>query len=120
MEFQPGTRFPAGGVVTARDEEGGEYRIEIDVGPRFYLSGIGYMNPDWAHGLNKGALAVGYDEIPSVSAAKHESRFEHPQAFARLAMTTPDGKLLNGQGCFESIVLGRHTPSGLATMFDVP
>ena len=120
VEFAPGTRFPIRSVVTARDEAGGEYRIAIEAGPRFYLSGIGYMNPDWSHGLNKGPLAVGYDEIASISAAKHEARCEHPQAFATLAMTTPEGKVLDGHGCYESIVLGRHVPSGLTSMFDVP
>ena len=120
VDFVPGTRFPAGGTVTARDEAGGDYRIAIEAGPRFYLSGIGYMNPDWSHGLNKGPLAVGYDEIASCAGARHESRREHPQAFAKLSMTTPEGKVLGGQGCFESIVLGRHVPSGLTSMFDVP
>ena len=120
VEFVPGTRFPARGVVTARDDAGGEYRIAIEAGPRFYLSGIGYMNPDWSHGLNKGPLAVGYDEISSCAGAPHGSRYEHPQAFATLAMTTPDGTVLEGQGCFESIVLGRHVPSGLTSMFEVP
>jgi hypothetical protein len=35
-------------------------------------------------------------------------------------MTTPEGTVLQGAGCFESIVLGRHVPSGLSSMFDVP
>ena len=120
MEFEAGSRFPAKGLVTARDDAGGHYRIEIAAGPRFYLSGIGYMNPDWSHGLNKGPLAVGYDEIASVAAAAHSSRHEHPQAFSRLAMTLPDGQVLAGVGCFESIVLGRHAPSGFTSLFDVP
>ena len=50
----------------------------------------------------------------------HGSRTEHPQAFASLKMTTPDGSVLDGQGCFESIVIGRHAPSGFTSMFDVP
>lgn len=120
IEFEPGSRFPARGSITARDEAGGQYRIEVEAGPRFYLSGLGYMNPDWSHGLNKGPLCVGYDEIPSIAAAEHGSRHEHPQAFAALSMTTPDGTRLSGHGCLESIVLGRHGPSGLASMFDVP
>jgi hypothetical protein len=119
VEFEPGTRYPARGTVTAQDEAGGQYRIEIAAGPRFYLSGIGYMNPDWSHGLNKGPLAVGYDEY-DCDAVSHGARFEHPQAFARLQMTTPEGTVLQGAGCFESIVLGRHVPSGLSSMFDVP
>jgi hypothetical protein len=120
MEFAPGTRYPAKGVVAARDDAGGEYRIEVAPHARFFLSGIGYMNPDWSHGLNKGPLAVGYDGIESNAAAKHGSRTEHPQAFATLSMTMPDGRVLNGHGCFESIVIGRHTPSGFTSMFDVP
>ena len=79
-----------------------------------------YMNPDWAHGLNKGPLAIGYDEVASSAQALHGSRFEHPQAFATVEMTTPDGILIKGHGCFESIVIGRHVPSGFTTMFDVP
>ena len=78
------------------------------------------MNPDWAHGLNKGPLALGYDEIASVAAAPHASRHEHPQAISQLTMTLPCGQVLQGVGCFESIVLGRHAPSGLTSMFDVP
>ena len=105
-------------MVTAQDEAGGDYRIEVTPQARFFLSGIGYMNPDWSHGLNKGPLAVGYDEIESN--APHGSRTEHPQAFATLKMTMPDGSVLDGQGCFESIVIGRHTPSGFTSMFDVP
>jgi hypothetical protein len=120
VDFEPGTRFPAGGIVTACDEAGGEYRISIEAGPRFYLSGIGYMNPEWAHGLNKGPLEVGFDEIASCTAAAHGSGSEHPQAFSRLTMSTPDGSILHGHGCFESIVLGRHVPSGLTSMFGVP
>ena len=120
VDFAPGSRFPAGGMVTAQDEAGGQYRFEITAGPRFFLSGIGYMNPDWSHGLNQGPLAVGYDEIPSVAAAHHSSRHEHPQSFATIAMTLPDGTVLAGHGSFESIALGRHAPSAFTSMFDVP
>ena len=120
IAFAPGTRYPAKAVVTAQDEAGGQYRIEVTPHARFFLSGIGYMNPDWSHGLNKGPLALGYDEIESNDGAKHGSRYEHPQAFADLVMTTPDGTVIKGHGCFESIVIGRHTPSGFTSMFDIP
>ena len=61
-----------------------------------------------------------YDEIDSNVAAQHGSRHEHPQAVATLTMRTPDGTVLNGRGSFESMVLGRHAPTGLSSMFDVP
>lgn len=120
IEFLAGTRFPARGTITARDTAGGLCTISVDAGPRFYLSGIGYMNPDWAHGLNKGELAIGYDEIRAKTVTRHEAPYQHPQAFANLTMTLPGGEVMQGFGCFESIVLGRHEPTGLASMYDVP
>ncbi len=120
VDFTPGTRFPCGGVITAQDENGGTYRIEVGAGPRFFMTGLGYMNPDWTHGLNKGPLAVGYDEIVTSGVVKHEAPYQHVQAFAPLGMTLPDGRVLGGHGCFKSLVMGRHEPSGLTSMFDVP
>ena len=120
VEFTPGTRFPCGGVVTARDESGGAYQVEVGAGPRFFMTGLGYMNPDWTHGLNKGPLALGYDEIVTSGVVKHEAPYQHMQAFAPLRMTLPGGEVLTGHGSFESIVMGRHDPTGLTSMFDVP
>ena len=120
VEFDGITRFPVKAVVSAKDEAGGDYRVEITPHARFFLSGIGYMNPDWAHGLNKGPLAIGYDEIESNSGAQHGSRYEHPQAFATVKLTTPDGEVIDGFGCFESLIMGRHAPSGFSSNFDVP
>jgi hypothetical protein len=120
VEFVPGTRFPARGVVTALDDDGGSHRLDIDVGPRFFLSGLGYMNPDWTHGLNKGPLAVGYDEICTSEITRHEPPYQHVQSYSAVSLSTPDGNRHQGCGCFESIVMGRHAPSGLTSMYDVP
>jgi hypothetical protein len=120
MEYILGTRYPANAVVTATDEAGGSYRFEITPRARFYLSGIGYMNPEWSHGLNKGPLTIGYDESASNAGAKHGPGTEHAQSTSSVTLTLPDGKVLSGHGCFESLVLGRHSPSGLTSMFDVP
>ena len=62
IDYQPGTRWPTRGVIRVPAGKN-EYRIEVTAGPRFYMTGIGYMDPEWAHGINKGPLAVGYDEI---------------------------------------------------------
>jgi len=120
VEFMPGTRFPCGGEVTARDENGGAYQVDVGAGARFFMTGLGYMNPDWTHGLNKGPLALGYDEIQTSAVVKHEAPYQHMQAFSPLRMTLPDGTVLAGHGSFESIVMGRHEPSGFTSMFDVP
>lgn len=120
VRFIPGTRYPHTATILAKDENGAQFRIEIESGPRCYLSGIGYMNPEWTHGLNKGPLAVGYDEIASDEIVRHEAPYQHPQAFAKLTMHVPNGNQMTGFGCLESIVMGRHGPTALASMFDVP
>ncbi|WP_298282011.1 hypothetical protein [Novosphingobium sp.] len=119
-EFVPGTRFPRSATVTARDDEGGVWRIEVETGRRFFLTGLGYMNPDWSHGLNKGPLAVGYDEIATDDIVQHEAPYQHSQAFAPVRLTFPDGHVQAGFGSLESIIMGRHVPSGFTTMFAVP
>jgi len=120
VEFIEGSRHPKAAVVTARNENGGIWRIDIGIGRRFFLTGLGYMNPEWSHGFNKGPLAIGYDEIATDLIVKHEAPYQHSQAFAPVRMTMPDGTVQTGHGSFESIVMGRHDPSGLTSMFDVP
>jgi len=120
VSFEPGVRFITSAVVTARDDSGGAYRFEIKTGAKFFMSGLGYMHPEWTHGLNKGPLAVGYDEIETAAVVRHEAPYQHVQAFAEVVMTTPDGKIHEGSGSFESLVMGRHAPSGLTSMFDTP
>ena len=68
----------------------------------------------------KNPINTGASVIESNAASRHGSRFEHPQAFAALSMTLPDGSVRSGHGCFESIVIGRHAPSGFTSMYDVP
>ena len=43
-----------------------------------------------------------------------------PATNTNRTLTLPDGTVQNGHGCFESLVIGRHTPSGFTSMFDVP
>ena len=59
IEFQPGTRWPTHGTISLPDGA----RIDLAPQARFFMTGIGYMDPEWIHGMNKGPLAIGYDEI---------------------------------------------------------
>jgi len=116
VETKPGTRWPTRGTIRFPDPSGSEYRIDIEAGARFYLSGIGYMHPEWGHGLNQGPLAVAYEEIGDVTA--YDLRHAHAEAFARLTMTTPDGQVIHGTGTFESLSMGTYRPWGLEGLTD--
>jgi hypothetical protein len=118
VEVHPGTRWPARGMIHFPDPRGGEYRIDVEAGSRFYLSGIGYMNPEWGHGLNKGPLAIAYDEIRTADVTAYDLQHAHAEAFARLTLTAPDGQVVKGVGTFESLSMGRYEPWGLKGLTD--
>ncbi|MDO6414493.1 hypothetical protein Q4F19_08885 [Sphingomonas sp. BIUV-7] len=116
----PGTRWPREGVITAFDDAGRAYRVEIQAEKRIYLSGVGYMHPEWGHGFNKGPFAIGYDEIRADEVTDHAPPYLHTEAFARLRMETPDGRAVGGIGTFESLSMGPNPARGFTGMFDAP
>lgn len=118
--YHPGTRWPATGTLTAPDGHGGTYRIDLQPGARFFMTGLGYMSPDWSHGVNKGPLAVGYHEIDKTDTVEFKPPHTYVEAFTNLVMTTPEGQQLKGVGVWETLSMGRYAPLGLTGMFDTP
>lgn len=116
----PGTRWPARGTISATDDRGGTYRIELEAGERTYLSAIGYMHPEWGHGFNKGPLAIAYDEIRPGDIEAYAPPWLHAEAFARLRLVLPDGQTISGIGTFESLSMGPNAARGFDGMHDAP
>lgn len=113
VTYRPGTRWPAHGTIATPDG----MRIEVEPEARFYMTGIGYMDPDWSHGINKGPLAIGYDEIRGEGIG-YAMPHIYTQAFARVTMTLPDGAVQRGFGAFEALSMGPHARLGFRDMFD--
>jgi hypothetical protein len=113
VAFQPGTRWPARGTIRLPDGT----RIEVVPGMRFFMTGIGYMDPGWVHGMNKGPLAVGYDEIDG-AAVGYVPPHIYTQAASRITMTLPDGTQQQGHGAFELLSMGPHATHGFTAMHD--
>ncbi|MDG2004782.1 MAG: hypothetical protein P8J20_15780 [Novosphingobium sp.] len=120
VELKPGTRWPTHATVYARDEAGQNCTIAIEPGANFFMSGLGYMHPEWNHGMNKGEFALGYDEIRTAQVEIYGPPYQHAQSFAQVTVTSEDGKARRGVGAFEYIIIGRHAPSGLSSLFGVP
>jgi hypothetical protein len=120
VTFSPGTRWPTHATVTARDAKGAPCTIEIEPGANFYMSGLGYMHPEWSHGMNHGEFAMACDEIRTGDVGKYAPPHQHVQAFARVTVTQEGRTPRKGVGAFEYIIIGRHAPSGLTSLFDVP
>ena len=117
-ELHPGSRWPCSAEVTACDDAGGRYQLSVETGERFYLCGVGYSHPDWAPGLNKGPLAVGYDEIAVCAEQPYRPPYIHVQAFARLTLEAPDGVVRRGIGALETFSIGPNSARNFHGLFD--
>lgn len=117
VEYQTGTRWPVKGVIRVPAGKG-EYRAEVTAGARFFMTGIGYMDPSWSHGINKGPLAIGYDEFGPEAGAAYVPPFIYTQAFAPVVLTLPDGRVERGLTSFEGLSFGPHAGHGFTGMHD--
>jgi hypothetical protein len=110
VTYASGTRWPTKGMITI-PAAGKSYRVELEAGAKFFMTGIGYLDPAWAHGINKGPLAIGYDEIDTAN-LPFESPYIYVQSVAQARMTTPDGQVLDGMGTFEVLSMGPNAKRG--------
>jgi hypothetical protein len=93
-------------------------RLEVTPGgPLFYMSGLGYMHPQWGHGMDHGALETAYDTIDLGTDPAGDPLRLHVQALAKATLTV-EGEQLSGVGVVEQLFLGEHEPSGLSGLLD--
>lgn len=82
------------------------------------MFGLGYLHPEWGHGMWKGERAVGFDRftlpVPDPMAMQHI----HVQTLSDVSLTFSDGTVHQGIGVLETLVLGAHQPSGFRGLDD--
>jgi hypothetical protein len=115
VTLHPGTRHAAAATLAFGPASGGDGEITVELAPRFefYMSGIGYLHPEWGHGRNRGELAVGYDAERLADVDRNDVLHLHVQALCDAHLRLPDGDERRGQGVLEQLILGRHAPSRL-------
>jgi hypothetical protein len=112
IAYRQGTRHAQSAVI-----EAGAWRAELTPKFQFYMSGIGYMHPEWGHGMYRGDDALGYDAYDLATLNENEPRFQHVQAFVSAKLEGPDGER-HGAGVLEQLVVGPYAPHGLTGIFD--
>jgi hypothetical protein len=117
VSFKPGTRHAAAASLHLRRRGGAE--IEVTLEPRFlfFMSGLGYFNPEWGHGLYTGEDRTGYDVYETASVDETLAPNLHVQAFCR-ATLAEGGRRKSGVGVLEQLILGPHRPSGFNELLD--
>lgn len=118
LHFKKGTRHAASAELQLAPRDGAAYLIRLDPRFNFYMSGLGYLNPAWGHGANKGDNAVGCEEWKLAEVNPSIPIFFHVQALCRAELTLPDGSMKSGAGILEQLILGPHARSGFKGLVD--
>ena len=115
--YQTGTRRVSELVL-----EGGGIKARLTpTGHIFYMQGLGYLHPEWNHGMHHGALRVGFDEIDLAAAEADlkSGKMEnlHIQSLSDIVLAV-NGTEHRGQGVIEQLFIGPHAPSGFRDLVD--
>ncbi len=116
--FKKGTRHAQSAMINLETKQGDQVSIKLTPHWNFYMSGLGYMHPEWGHGMFRGEHMVGYDTIDLAKTDETEMLRLHVQAFVSAELILPGGEVKNGSGVLEQLVLGRYDPSGLTGLLD--
>ena len=116
VDWASGTRHAASATVKLH----GSRSLEATFTPvfNFYMLGLGYGHPKWAHGLNHGDLAVEREDIVLKDVDVHLPHHLHIQALCDVSCRDDSGHVLQGRGVLEQLVLGAHAPSGFKSTLD--
>ena len=113
IEWEPGRREMRRASLWFTDPIEGETRIDLEKCFTFYMQGIGYHHPYWAHGRAHGELEFGRDSITLDEVDPSDLTRGHIQTVVRAR--TGDR---TGIGVLEQVVYGAHDPTGFSGLFD--
>jgi hypothetical protein len=116
--FRQGTRRASAAVLTFADVRGATHTVRYTPLSTFQMKGIGYGHPEWGHGAFKGAFAKAREDFRPDDLNPMEVQNLHVQAICSARHEGPDGKMADGIGILEQLIIGPHAPSGFADIID--
>lgn len=111
--WRKGTRRAESAKFFLASNDGQALELELTPQLDFQMLGLGYLHPEWGHGMWKGEHAVHHEEWDLASVDPLDPRFLHVQQLCRV---TANGEA--GVGILEQLVIGPHDPSGFAEILD--
>jgi hypothetical protein len=113
IEYVPGTRRAAAAEIALVERSGARHEIALEPLLCFRMKGIGYMHPEWGHGIWKGDLAVGGESWKCDDLDPMAFENQHLQQVVRARMGSEQGV-----GVLEQICFGPHATSGFEHFLD--
>jgi len=111
--WQPGTRRARAAEVTLRPHRGAPLVIALEPVLTFQMRGLGYLDPEWGHGLWKGPELVDGVAWTLADLDPMDPRHLHVQQLCRARCGEREGL-----GVLEQLVIGPHAPSGFTGLLD--
>ncbi len=112
IDWRAGTRNAAAATLAIDDGT-----LTFEPTAEFFMLGLGYGHPRWAHGSNLGELVVEREDLADIDRTQPYNF--HVQALSRVTWRDTEGRTRIGRGVLEQLVLGPHAPSGFKAMVDV-
>lgn len=113
VRWEPGTRRAARAEIDLIAPGGGRRTLVLEPILHFQMLGIGYLHPEWGHGMWKGPEAVAGESWSLAGCAPLDPRHLHVQTLCHARL---EGR--PGIGVLEQLVIGPHAPSGFASLLD--
>lgn len=117
IAWRPGTRTAASFEVELTPWDGEPTLIRVEPLFEFHMAGLGYLHPEWGHGVWKGELEVGGERWSLPVDNPADPARVHVQALVRATTSGGLGEH-EGIGILEQLAIGRHDPTGLEGLFD--
>jgi hypothetical protein len=113
IKWVAGTRLAESAEIELVTPEGETHLITLEPMIRFHMLAIGYQHPEWGHGFWKGEEVVGSEswKLGDLDLLDYKHIHVHQICRARMGDRT-------GVGTFETVVFGRHAPSGFKSILD--
>ncbi|HET6794455.1 MAG TPA: hypothetical protein VFH45_08445 [Acidimicrobiales bacterium] len=112
ITWRPGTRWADRAEIDLALPSG-DRTVVLEPILEFQMMGLGYLHPEWGHGVWKGELAVAGERWDLPVAEPLAPQHLHVQALCRATMGDR-----TGVGILEQLVIGPHAPSGLTGLLD--
>lgn len=113
IRWLSGTRWPRDAELHFVAPDGTEHDIALEPLLRFHMMGIGYQHPEWGHAVWRDELDTGYESWNLDEVEPDEYCTIHVHNVVRATMGDR-----RGIGILETLVFGRHLPSGFQDLFD--
>jgi hypothetical protein len=113
IDWLPGTRRARSARLLLTPAGGSVQEIALEPILTFQMLGIGYLHPEWGHGLWKGESAVAVERWRLDACPPLDPRHLHVQQLCRARMGSR-----TGIGILEQLVIGPHGPSGFRGLLD--